>query len=124
MALIDAGPGIVETLAGLESVTALDAKGAGPGARGAVIPLAFEGRELLLSGLAEAVDVGAERARLTRLRQQKEKAAEGYRSKLANESYVSKAPAHLVQETRARLVEAEADFAAACRALDLLEDEG
>ncbi|MHC4964547.1 MAG: valine--tRNA ligase [Planctomycetota bacterium] len=124
MALIDAGPGIVETLAGLESVTALDAKGAGPGARGAVIPLAFEGRELLLSGLAEAVDVGAERARLTKLRQQKEKAAEGYRRKLANESYVSKAPAHLVQETRARLVEAEADFAAACRALDLLEDEG
>jgi valyl-tRNA synthetase len=125
MALIEAGPGIVQTLAGLHSVTPLDAKDAGAGAaRGAVIPLAFEGRELLLSGLAEAVDIGAERARLTKLRQQKEKAADGYRRKLANEDYVSKAPPHLVQETRARLAEAEADLAAACRALELLVDEG
>jgi valyl-tRNA synthetase len=125
IALIESGPGIVETLAGLASVTVLGAPGTRPAdAQGPVVPLAFEGGELLLSDLAETVDLEAERGRLTKIRQQKEKAVEGYRRKLANESYVSKAPAHLVEETRARLAEAEADLAAAGRALDSLENEG
>jgi valyl-tRNA synthetase len=125
MDLLESAPGIVETLAGLATVTGLESPGTRPAdAQGATVPLAFEGKELLLSDLAETVDLEAERARLTKIRQQKEKAADGYRRKLANESYVSKAPAHLVEETRARLVEAEADLAAAGRALDLLENEG
>ena len=125
MALLESGAGIVETLAGLASVTGLESPGTRPAdARGPVVPLAFEGTELLLSDLAETVDLEAERARLSKIRQQKEKAADGYRRKLANESYVSKAPAHLVEETRARLAEAEADVAAAGRALELIHDEG
>jgi valyl-tRNA synthetase len=115
-ALLDAGPGLVQTLAGVETV-------AGPAEGVAVVPLAFEGREVLLSDLAERVDVEAERARLTKLHQQKDKAVEGYRRKLANENYVNKAPAHLVQETRERLADAEADLAAARRALELLESK-
>ncbi|MHC4218373.1 MAG: class I tRNA ligase family protein, partial [Planctomycetota bacterium] len=117
MALLESGPGIVETLSGLESVTALDGQGGG-------IPLAFEGRELLLSDLVETVDVEAERARLTRIRDQKEKAVEGFRKKLDNKGYVSKAPAHLVEETRSKLAEVQADLAAASRALELLEEQG
>ncbi|MHC4709731.1 MAG: class I tRNA ligase family protein [Planctomycetota bacterium] len=125
MAVIESAPGVVETLAGLASVTVLESPGTRPAdAQGPVVPLAFEGRELLLSDLAETVDLEAERARLAKIRQQKEKAADGYRRKLANESYLSKAPAHLVEETRARLAEAEADLAAAGRALELLENEG
>ncbi|MHC4164748.1 MAG: hypothetical protein ACYSUM_21740, partial [Planctomycetota bacterium] len=125
MALLESAPGIVETLAGLASVTGLESPGTRPAdARGPVVPLAFEGGELQLSDLAETVDLEAERGRLAKIRREKEKAADGYRRKLANESYVSKAPAHLVEETRARLAEAEADLAAAGRALELLKDEG
>jgi valyl-tRNA synthetase len=70
------------------------------------------------------VDVEAERARLTRIRDQKEKAVEGFRKKLDNKGYVSKAPAHLVEETRSKLAEVQADLAAASRALELLEEQG
>ncbi len=63
IALVAGGEGVVETLAGLSAVEPLD--GNGERAAGA-IPFAFEGDELLLAGAA-AVDVGAERARLTKL---------------------------------------------------------
>jgi valyl-tRNA synthetase len=125
MALLESAPGIVETLAGLATVNGLESPGTRPAdAQGAAVPLAFEGKELLLSDLAESVDLEAERVRLDKIRREKEKAAEGYRRKLDNKSYVSKAPAHLVEETRARLTATQADLDAANRALELLNDEG
>ncbi len=124
LSLIETADGLVETLAGLETVAALDsAKTAGRGPADGSIALTFEGEQLLVGGLAEAVDAEAERGRLTRLRAEKEKAVAQFRGRLANESYVSKAPAHLVEETRSQLAEAEAGLAAAVRALEHLNKE-
>ena len=119
MKLIEAGGSIVQTLAGLESV---DLTNDGVGLDGS-IPLAFEGEQLFVSGMSDAVDVKAEQARLSRLCDDKEKAVAHYRAKLENKSYVKKAPAHLVEETRARLDEAEADLTAARQAVELLEKD-
>ena len=84
------------------------------------VPLAFEGQELLLVNLVDAVDVGAERARLEKLVAEKSKVIAGYESKLGNPGYVAKAPPKVVEETRAMLAEAKADVDAARRALDAL----
>ncbi|MCP3905353.1 MAG: class I tRNA ligase family protein, partial [Planctomycetes bacterium] len=117
VAFIDAGGGVVETLAGLEGV------GESAGERPAdAIPLPFEGEELLLSGLADAVDLDAERARLVKEVAVREKAVEGFRRKLTNEGYLSKAPPSLVQETRDKCADAEAQLAAAQNALVALGD--
>ncbi|MCZ6734995.1 MAG: class I tRNA ligase family protein, partial [Planctomycetota bacterium] len=120
MALIKSGEGVVETLAGLESASLLDPSAPPAGA----IPLTFEGEQLRLSGLAEAVDPATERVRLAKLVQHKEQAAAGFRKRLDNDSYVNKAPANLVDETRTRLAEAEADLAAARRDLEVLQGAG
>ena len=119
MELVDAGGGLVQTLAGLESVDVVQDGSVPQGAT----PLAFEGLRLFLGGLVEAVDVNAEHARLTRECVDKEKATAHYRSKLDNKSYVKNAPGHLVEQTRARLGEAEAALTAARRALELLAKE-
>ncbi|MCE2884615.1 MAG: valine--tRNA ligase [Planctomycetaceae bacterium] len=111
-ALIASSGGVVETLAGLESV------GASPAARPATaVAIPFEGSEVLLDGLVDAVDAGAEKARLTKLIAEREKQAAGMRAKLGNEAYVAKAPPALVEETRKKLAEIDADVAAAKSAL-------
>ncbi|MHC4808981.1 MAG: valine--tRNA ligase, partial [Planctomycetota bacterium] len=115
--LAAAGP-VAPALAGLSAVEDLpDARPAG------AIPLAVEGAELMLSGLVDAVDVGAERTRLAGLIEAREAAIAGYRRKLENPGYVQKAPPPVVQETRDRLAEAEADLAAARQALEALPAE-
>ncbi|MDY7110451.1 MAG: class I tRNA ligase family protein [Planctomycetota bacterium] len=114
--LIDRAGGVVQTLCMLEKVEPLsNDRPAG------AIPLAFEGDELLISGLIDEVDIEAERKRLTRLIGQKEKALGGYRNKLNNPGYVDNAPPEVVEETRSRLSEAEADLAAARKALESLD---
>ena len=114
-ALIASSGGVVETLAGLESV------GASPTARPATaVAIPFEGSEVLLDGLVDAVDAGAEKARLTKLIAEREKQAAGMRAKLGNEAYVAKAPPALVEETRKKLAEIDADVAAAKNALAAL----
>ena len=77
----------------------------------------------MLSGLVDAVDAAAERTRLAGLIAAREAAIAGYRGKLDNPGYIAKAPPPLVQETRDRLSEAEADLAAARQALDALPTE-
>jgi valyl-tRNA synthetase len=81
------------------------------------VPLAFEGGEVLLSGLVDAVDAGAERARLEKTISDRERQAAGFHAKLSNPGYLAKAKPELVDETRAKLAEAEADIAAARRLL-------
>ncbi len=116
--LLTAGGPVAAALAGLGVVEDL------PASRPAgAIPLAFEGAELMLSGLVDAVDVAAERTRLAGLIEARESAIAGYRGKLNNPGYVAKAPPPVVQETRERLAEAEADLAAARQALDALPAE-
>jgi valyl-tRNA synthetase len=104
--------GVVEHLAGLERVAELPPT---PPADG--VPLAFEGGEVLLSGLVDAVDAGAERARLEKTIADRERQAAGFRGKLDNPGYLAKAKPELVEETRAKLADAEADIAAARRLL-------
>ncbi|MBL9121552.1 MAG: valine--tRNA ligase [Phycisphaerae bacterium] len=117
LALVQASEGIVESLCGLESVGEL-VPGSAPPADG--VPFAFEGREVVLSGLVDAVDVGAERIRLEKTIADRERQISGFRGKLDNAGYIAKAKPELVEETKAKLAEAEADLAAARRLLAAL----
>jgi valyl-tRNA synthetase len=116
--LVERAEGVVETLCGLESVERRDADRPGD-----AIPLPFEGDELLLTGLVDAVDVESERARLAKLIEEKEKAVAGFTGRLANKGYVDNAPPAVVEETRARLAEAEGELATARMTLEALSRE-
>ncbi|MFM1805293.1 MAG: valine--tRNA ligase [Planctomycetota bacterium] len=113
--LIARSGGVVETMAGLEKVEP------SPATRPATaVAIPFEGSEVLLDGLVDAVDAGAEKARLSKLIAEREKQAAGMRSKLDNAGYVAKAPPAVVEETRRKLAEVDADVAAAKSALAAL----
>jgi len=118
MELITKSEGVIESLAGLDDVQDRSASG-GDAPRGAVA-FTFDGDEILLTGVAEELDSDAERARLAKLVQEKEKAIASLKGRLSNEAYVSKAPAHLVEETKTKLAEAESDLAQARGALQSL----
>jgi valyl-tRNA synthetase len=119
--LIESAGGVVESLALIEAIEPL-VKGTSeqPANPAAAIPLAFEGSEILLSGLVDALDASAERARLTKLLAEKDRSIAGFRNKLSNEGYLNKAPADKVEETRQLLAQAQADRAAAAKALESL----
>jgi valyl-tRNA synthetase len=110
-ALCVASDGIVESMAGLEAVVPVASRASG----GAAFP--FEGEECWLDGLVDQADAGAERGRLEKLIADRRRAVQGYQGKLGNAGYVAKAPPKVVEETRAMLASAEADLAAAERAL-------
>ena len=112
--LVAAAGGSVETLAGLEAVTS-DAE-----APAGALALPFEGGQVLLSNLVDAVDVDVERARLVKTIEAKRKQVAGFEGKLGNAGYVQNAPAHLVEETREMLKAAQADLAAAEASLESL----
>ena len=113
--LIAACGGAVETLAGIGAVLAVE------DARPAVAsPLAFEGAEVLVSGLVDELDTDAERARLTKVIEAKAKQIAGFEGRLANPGYVNNAKPELVDETRSLLDAARADLAAAESALAAL----
>jgi valyl-tRNA synthetase len=114
--LIGEAEEVVATLAGLERIDPLPAE-----RPAGAIPLAFEGHELLLEGVVDAVDADAERGRLEKLIEAKQKAIRGFEGKLGNEKYVNNAPAAVVEETRNRLAEAQADLTAAMKALESLD---
>ena len=100
---------ITSALAGLESI---DVGGGDEG-----VPVTFEGHEIRLINLTDAVDVESERARLTKIIEEKTKAIAQYSQKLDNPGYVNGAPPHLVEQTRGLMTTAEADLAAARSAL-------
>ena len=79
----------------------------------------FESAELSLSDLADAVDADAERARLTKQLEDLDKSIKSLNGRL-NPSYVAKAPAHLVEQTRQQLRDAEEQATAAREALEAL----
>ncbi|MEM9652154.1 MAG: valine--tRNA ligase [Actinomycetota bacterium] len=116
LALIADGGGAIETLAGIGNV--LDIDGA---ERPAVAsPLAFEGSEVLVSGLVDEMDLGAERARLEKLIEAKSKQVDGFEKRLANPGYVNNAKPELVEETRQLLAVAKSDLDAAETAMAAL----
>ncbi|MFN3216075.1 MAG: valine--tRNA ligase [Acidimicrobiales bacterium] len=113
--LIAACGGAVETLAGVGAVRPLEDE------RPAVAsPLAFEGAEVLVSGLVDELDTDAERARLAKVIEAKAKQVAGFEGRLANPGYVNNAKPELVDETRSLLDAARADLAAAESALAAL----
>jgi len=72
--------------------------------------LAVEGITVELD-LAGTVDVTAERKRLERDLATARKEAQSMTSKLGNEAFTAKAPAEVIDKTRARLAAAQADIA-------------
>jgi valyl-tRNA synthetase len=71
--------------------------------------------------LADVIDVGAERTRLTRERDKTTGEARKITQKLDNADFVRRAPAEVVEENRERLAAIQADLArleAAIRRLD------
>ena len=116
MSIVADGGGAVETLAGLERAALVDAS-----ARPAdAVAFPFLGCELLVSGLVDAVDVDAERARLEEIIRDRERAASGFEGRLANAGYLAKAKPEVVVETRRMLAQVQADLVAARRALEVL----
>ena len=116
MHIVSEAGGIVETLAGLERVEVVSADARPSDA----VAFAFLGSELLVSALADALDLGAERARLTTIIADRAGAVRGFESKLSNAGYLAKAKPEIVEQTRRMLSEAAADLVAATRALELL----
>ncbi|MCZ6835231.1 MAG: class I tRNA ligase family protein [Planctomycetota bacterium] len=114
--VIDAADGMVQALAGLESVKVSDSK------QKDAIPMTFDGEHLFLTGLVNAINPEEERIRLQKIIEEKQKAVAGFNQRLQNENYVKKAPPHLVEETRQQLAEAEIELVRATKALqDLVE---
>jgi valyl-tRNA synthetase len=112
MALIDRADGVVEVLAGIGELRAIDSD------RPTVAsPITFEGAEILLSGLLDDVDLDQERQRLQKVIDGKTKQIAGFRGRLANEGFLANAKPEIVADTRSMLVAAEADLAAAESAL-------
>ncbi len=102
MQRIQDAQGIVETLAGLESVTT-DAPD------GPSTAFTFAATEHRLSGMADAADSGAERERLSRALAELDGSIAALEKRLSNPGYVDKAPAKLVQETRDQLAAKQAE---------------
>jgi valyl-tRNA synthetase len=103
------GRELAMTLAGLEAIT--------PSApAGASVALSVDGLEYRLSNLkdaAEAVDTGAEKARLTKVVADLSKSVETLDKRLSNPGYADKAPPHMVQQSKEQLDKARRELAAA-----------
>ncbi len=117
--LVESTDGIIQTLAGVGSVSLLDADSR-PDISSTIT---FEGTEVLVSDLVEEVDIDAERTRLEKVADAKRGQIKGFSAKLNNPGYLKGAPAKLVDETRKMLALAEADLAAAQSALDALPND-
>ncbi|MCF6305032.1 MAG: valine--tRNA ligase [Rhodobacteraceae bacterium] len=74
--------------------------------------------------LADVIDLDAEKARLTKALEKLVKEAGGIKGKLANEKFVSKAPAAVVEENRARLVVLDEEVKNLNTAMQRLADLG
>ena len=98
MQLIALTEPIVSTLAGLEGFTHDEPDGSS-------VPARFEGHDLQLSNLVDAVDTDAERERLAKAIAANEKQAKAIEGRLSNPGYAEKAPAHLVEQSRQQLAD-------------------
>ncbi len=98
MQLIALTEPIVSTLAGLEGFTHDEPEGPS-------VPARFDGHDLRLSNLVDAVDAGAERERLAKTIAANEKQAKAIEGRLSNPGYAEKAPAHLVEQSRKQLAD-------------------
>ncbi len=105
---------LLRSQAGLGEVEVTDELGEPP--RGAASVQAGAVKMYVL----DVIDVGAERARLTKQAETLRKGVGGIQAKLANENFVSKAPAEVVQRERDRLAELQSQLEAVERSLAAL----
>jgi valyl-tRNA synthetase len=102
---------VVMIMCQLEAITSAPADASKPAAT-----LNFASSELKLSNLADeavTLDTGAEKERLTKLIAEKRKSAGVIEARLANPGYADKAPAKLVEQSKAELARLTAEAAAA-----------
>ena len=104
---------LTSTLAGLEAVS--HAAPVGPS-----VTFIADAHEYRLSNLADEVDQGAERARLTKLVADLDKSIATLEGRLNNPGYTQKAPPSMVQQTKDQLTKAQAERGAAAAALAAL----
>ncbi len=106
----DAGSLLISTLGGLEKMTTDPA----PAAH---VVFTFDSKQYAVSHLADAVDAGAEKARLEKVIADSQKLIAVLEGRLANPGYAQKAPASMVQQTKDQLAKGIADRDAAAAAL-------
>jgi valyl-tRNA synthetase len=99
---IVANRSLLESLAKLESITWLEEDGQAPESA-----ISLVGDMQLLIPLAGLIDKQAELVRLQKNIQKLEQDAERIKAKLANENFVSRAPANVVNKEKVKLAEAE-----------------
>ena len=114
--LLNATDGFVEVLAGIEEVVTLKM----PLETNSTL-LTFEGEEIQISGLLTAVDSEAQKARLTKLVDEKRNQISGFQNRLSNPGYLKNAKPEIITETREMLAQAEADLKAAESSLKNLD---
>ena len=114
--LLSATDGFVEVLAGIEEVVTLKT----PLETNSTL-LTFEGEEIQISGLVTAVDSEAQKARLTKLVDEKRNQISGFQNRLSNPGYLKNAKPEIITETRKMLAQAEADLKAAESSLKNLD---
>ena len=114
MELIESAQGVVESLAGLARVTCETTTDEG-------VTFLFGNVEHHLADLKDAIDVSAERDRLTRQKADLEKKIAGLQGRLANKGYIEKAPAKLVEETKQQLAESQAELDSIIQSLGKLD---
>jgi valyl-tRNA synthetase len=105
--LMGRAPGLVETLCGIDRVESGKAAAGGVAFRAG-------GEELFLSNLADAgsVDAGAEKDRLSKQLETLKKTEATIAGRLGNPGYVERAPAKLVEESKAQLAKTREEIAA------------
>ncbi|MBC7771694.1 MAG: class I tRNA ligase family protein, partial [Pyrinomonadaceae bacterium] len=104
---VSGGLDYVESLAGLES--AVDTSVAASAAS-LTATIRFESFDLVLSNLADKADSGAEKERLERELADRTKAVSLITKRLENPGYMAKAPAKLVEESKAQLAAFDAEI--------------
>jgi len=98
--------GLLATLGGLDAITT--ASPSGPSAT-----FSLDGAEYRLSNLADAVNEGAEKARIQKQIADLEKSVATLEARLANPGYADRAPPAMVQQSRDQLAKVQGDLAAA-----------
>ncbi len=103
--------------AGLERIEPAPKPGQAPPSS---VSITFGPATLVLSSLAEQLDAGAERERLSKQVADLAKSIAALEGRLANPGYLAKAPPKLVDETKAEILRKKAELEAARKALEVV----
>ncbi|MFG0327118.1 MAG: valine--tRNA ligase [Phycisphaerales bacterium JB037] len=114
-----ASAGAIDLVCLLAGVDAVKRRESDPGEEN-LVEFPFEQATLALGNLRDAVDAGAERARLEKHIDQLQSSIAALEKRLSNPGYTDKAPAHLVQQTRDELDSTRGELAASLEALERL----